>query len=342
MSSLNKEEAPISQASPISRPSPIADTDDKTCEILERLRYNRQRLDRAGTVWDDLKEAEKIIQSPRRQLLFWCNQRLISFEKKRVEPIVKCLYKADFFKVVERLSPSIEALGVIAIPLVLFFAAQGYQENLIEREEVEQRILQKQEDERIQQRAVTDYLNQLSMIFMEIDGDLREPQYKNLRTLTTATTITLLRDSNLKGNRKGQVILFLSQMGLVNKKAEDESLQLDDGPTLRLSEANLREAILGGIDLRGADLREANLGKADLRSTNLSGADLSGADLSSANLNGADLVGTTLSGANLNDATLTSAKGLTQLQLEAVYLCGTRLPQNIGLNADQSCKTEES
>ena len=330
---LHTDKSNLSQKFPIAQPSPVADVDDKVRKVLECLRYNRQRLNRAGTVWDDLREAKKIVQSPKRKLLFWFNQRLISLEKKRVEPIVKWLYRADLFRAIERLSPSIEALGVIAIPLVLFFAAQGYQENLVESERIEQENLKKQEEERLQQQAITDYLNQLSTIFLEIDGDLREPQNERLRTLTRATTITLLHDSLLRGNGKGQVIRFLSEMDLINREVESKSLRLDDGgPTLRLDEANLGEAVIGDINLRSADLSKANLNKAVLLSTDLSEADLSGADLS-----GADLSGANLRGVNLSDATLISVKGLTQQQLESVYLCNTQLPKDISLDSNRNC-----
>ena len=51
----------------------------------------------------------------------------------------------------------------------------------------------------------------------------------------------------------------------------------------------LRQAVIGGADLRRADLRGADLRGADLSGANLSGADLRGADLSGADLSGADL-----------------------------------------------------
>ena len=85
------------------------------------------------------------------------------------------MYGADLFKIIERLSPTLEALGVIAIPLVLFFATQRYQDG------VEQRELEK-----LQQETVANYLNQLSTILLDVDGDLRDPQNEKLRTLTIA------------------------------------------------------------------------------------------------------------------------------------------------------------
>ncbi|WP_458789413.1 pentapeptide repeat-containing protein [Adonisia turfae] len=306
-----------------------------THQISERLRYNRQLLKRSGTVWDDEEQAQKIALSRRRRLKFWLNQRLISAEKRRVEPTAKWVYGADLFKIIERLSPTLEALGVIAIPLVLFFATQRYQDGL------EQRELEK-----LQQETVANYLNQLSTILLDLEGDLRDPQNQELRTLANATTLTLLRDPNLDGLRKGQVIEFLSQMNMVqgglgyDLKNLWSEVDVND-PVLRLDNADLSNANLAFINLRYALLRGANLSNANLLAiklrgadlgtldvlpsskssqryipfrldsfqvrTNLNGANLNSADLMDANLRGADLRGADLSSAELQDANLRGA-----------------------------------
>ena len=241
-----------------------------TRQISKRLRHNRQLLKRSGTVWDDEKQAQRIVKSRRRRLLFLLNQRLISAERRGVEPAAKWVYRADLFKIFERLSPTLEALGVIAIPVVLFFATQRYQDNL-----------QQRELEQLQQETVATYLNQLSTIFLDVDGDLRDPQNERLRTLTTATTLTLLNDPNLNGERKGQVIKFLSQMNLV-------SVDVVYGPQQPQNQAitiQLVDADLNGADLRFANLNSADLNGADLRFANLNSADLKGADMLKSKLN---------------------------------------------------------
>lgn len=68
--------------------------------------------------------------------------------------------------------------------------------------------------------------------------------------------------------------------------------------------ANLKDAILIGIDLSGADLGGANLRGANLRDANLRDADLSYAHLGGANLSGANLKGVSLIGADLRYANL--------------------------------------
>ena len=79
-----------------------------------------------------------------------------------------------------------------------------------------------------------------------------------------------------------------------------------------LSKADLRMAKLGGVKLRGANLSGANLRGADLVEADLIGVDLSGAKLREANLHGAFLVAVKLDGADLS-----TARGLSQPQINA-------------------------
>ncbi|MDZ7959750.1 MAG: pentapeptide repeat-containing protein [Aulosira sp. DedQUE10] len=74
------------------------------------------------------------------------------------------------------------------------------------------------------------------------------------------------------------------------------------------SRAELGEANLQGVDLKGADLSYADLSQANLSGANLRGSDLSFADLSQANLKDSDLRGALLFSANLRLADLTGAK----------------------------------
>ena len=282
--------------------------------IANKIYRNRLRTGKPGDEHKDWEKAIKIYDSPARRLLFHINQPLIKAEKGVMEPVANWLDKADLFRIIERISPAIEALGVLAIPLVLFFATQGYQERL-----------EQQASERQQQQAVKDYLSQLSTLLLDVKGGLRDPQNKQLRTLTEATTLAFLDEPNLDGRRKGQVINFLSQMKLVSREIAYGPLRPDDKePTLSLHNANLSGADLLGADLSGADLLGADLTRADL-----SGADLSGADLDDAYLTRADLSGADLSGANLNRAYLGDdyiriiyLHGVYQ---QGVYLSGTNL-----------------
>jgi uncharacterized protein YjbI with pentapeptide repeats len=68
--------------------------------------------------------------------------------------------------------------------------------------------------------------------------------------------------------------------------------------------AELGDANLQGVDLKGSDLSYADLSNANLNGANLRGCDLSFADLSEANLQNADLRGAMLFSANLRQANL--------------------------------------
>ena len=292
---------------PFRRPKKAKDPTEETRSIAECLYLNRQTMKRSGNAESDWAQAERILKSPLRTILFHLNQFLIRVERRAVEPFANWVDRADLFRIIERLSPTIEALGVIAIPLVLFFATQSYEESL-----------RQQELERVQQQAITDYLNQLSAILMDLDGSLSDPQNAELRTLTTATTLTLLRDSNLDGARKGQVIQFLSEMGLVQREVvygpqqPEGKVPIIELRGANLSFASLRDVNLSFADLHSASLRDANLSFADLHDASLWDTDLSfaflrGADLSFADLRGASLRSASLRGADLSFAFLRGA-----------------------------------
>ncbi|MFN6566432.1 pentapeptide repeat-containing protein [Dendronalium sp. ChiSLP03b] len=74
------------------------------------------------------------------------------------------------------------------------------------------------------------------------------------------------------------------------------------------SRANLVDADLRGLDLKGSDFSYADLSEANLSGANLRGCDLSFANLSQANLQDADLRGTLLFSADLCQADLKGAK----------------------------------
>ena len=74
------------------------------------------------------------------------------------------------------------------------------------------------------------------------------------------------------------------------------------------SKAELGNADLQSINLKGSDLSYADLSEANLSGANLRGTDLSFADLGQANLKDADLRGALLMSANLRQADLKGTK----------------------------------
>jgi uncharacterized protein YjbI with pentapeptide repeats len=209
-------------------------------------------------------------------------------------------------------------------------------------------------DRRAQDESLQAYLDQMSNLLIPNNDQpslYDECPPDGLRAVARARTLTVL--SRLDGYRKGSVVQFLYEAGLIARsqlvldlREADLSkayLRIANLSETDLSHTNLSEADLRAADLRGADLSIANLSKAalyraDLRGTDLRGTDLKGANLSEAVLSEAALIKTDLSGANLTfanlndsdltDALLDGAKGITNevLEQQAETLEGATMP----------------
>ena len=313
------------------------DQTETTRKIANRVHRNRAVIYRDGDDKSDWIEAERIRENAGHRFLFWLHCIVISIQVR---------------------GPMLEAIGAvvgaIAIPVILFCISQNYQEKL-----------QQRELEKLQQAAVMSYLQQLSMIVLDVKGDLRDPQNEQLRTLTTATTLTSLLDTTLEGKERSQIMGFLIQMGLIDRDLTAYGPTLPDEMMTTLNfrgvhlpgadlsftqlsftslsrafmwDANLRGAVLWHANLSGANLSDANLSGANLSDANLSGANLSNANLRNTRMSGANLSGANLSGANLSAADLSGAN-LENANLEDAYLCNTQLPNGSQLDRNRDCET---
>ncbi len=293
--------------------------------------------------WD---KAEKKLEKSKiwqvRQVLFFANLPFFYIEKLVVEPFANWLDRADIFRIVTNLSPLFESIGVVLIPVILFFSAQAYQEQQ-----------QQQELERSRQESLANYLENISSIVLEVGGDLRDPENEEVRELLRALTLAQLRDPHFDGERKGQLIYILSKLKFIqaapNLEADTEekpliSLEATDLREVNLSRSGIRgeptrsfrqanyeiskqyllffsgeiskeldELMSRGIDLQGVDLRFSYLNGsrfnyANLSHSNLQFSDFLRADLSGANLTYADLRHSIFSYANLENAQLSHAK----------------------------------
>jgi uncharacterized protein YjbI with pentapeptide repeats len=208
------------------------------------------------------------------------------------------------------------------------------------------------ENQRAQDEALQAYLDQMSQRLLDNDRPLRESEEGDeVRTLARARTLTVL--ARLDGQRKGNVVRFLYEAGLILK---DRPIVVLQQSALReadlivayligadLSGADLRGADLSGADLTEADLSEAYLIKAHLRQAHLSRAEVRGAylreaylkwaDLSDANLTDANLQEADLSWSNLSGANLTNAN-LAEADLRWSILSGALLLQTYLKRAD--------
>jgi len=141
---------------------------------------------------------------------------------------------------------------------------------------------------------MTSALDQIGQLLLDKERPLRESMDDDeVRTLVRARTLTVL--SRLDGRRKGTVVQFLYESGLIgwikSLKGMEKYVAIVD-----LRGADLRGAVLVEAALIGAELRGVNLSDAKLHEAVLSSADLRGADLRRANLSGADLGAADLSG----------------------------------------------
>jgi hypothetical protein len=118
----------------------------------------------------------------------------------------------------------------------------------------------------------------------------------------------LSRDANLRKIKEGVDAWNIWAEALASQNL-DWRANLRDANLegLDLRGAQLRRAILSGANLKGVNLADAQLRGAKFRNADLQGADLSGSNLRRANFEGANLKGTNLSGASLLSVNLAHA-----------------------------------
>jgi len=168
----------------------------------------------------------------------------------------------------------------------------------------QQTDLLKVEENRQQIAALEAYQDHILQLLL--DRSLKEsPPESDVREVARARTLAVLR--RVGKNRKGDVLQFLHEAGLIYKGKAIVDLREAD-----LSGADLSDAKLNGIELSGVDLSGAMLKRTVLKWADLSGADLTGADFSEANLTGANLSGATYTKEQLSTAQPYSHSGMSQ------------------------------
>jgi uncharacterized protein YjbI with pentapeptide repeats len=198
-------------------------------------------------------------------------------------------------------------LGLLIIPLMLSLIAYWFSKR--ERENSE-----RTSNNAINAAALQTYITDVEKMLLE-NGLRLADKNSEIRILARAKTLTLVQ--TLDGARKGFVINFLSELGLIDS----------DSPIIDLENANLSNTILRCSYLNGINLNNTNLENADFTSTilsestfsksNLEGAQLcsvrgsstnfSNSNLKNAVINRAYLTGSNFGGANLEAADLRGA-----------------------------------
>ncbi len=223
-------------------------------------------------------------------------------------------------------------LGVLAIPVVVGFGAVWFTTR-------QGKVADAENKDNQREAALQAYIDKISELLLHehlsellLDKPLDEsPGDTQVVIIALARTTTVLRI--LDQGRRGSLIRFLSQAGILTKCIEDELVGIDlSGANLtrvNLDKINLEKANLQGANLREASLQETNLVGANLQGAILWEADLQGARVDGANLQGdrlvlADLQGAVLWGANLENANLMLAN-LSRANLSGANLTGAIL-----------------
>lgn len=200
-------------------------------------------------------------------------------------------------------------------------------------------------EDRQREETLQSYLGRMEGLMLEQDLRSAGPN-SEASILARAFTTTALRE--LDGRRRGAVLLFLLEAGLLEKEHPVLDLQNANFSLVvlfapELSGTNLHKVSFSGADLKRAKFVDADLSSSYLQGSNLIEADLTGADLSDANLECANLQGATLTGADLTGANLAKADlrdarvSLEQLELADSLQCATlqndsRQGENCGQN----------
>jgi uncharacterized protein YjbI with pentapeptide repeats len=209
----------------------------------------------------------------------------------------------------------LQLLGTLAVPVVVGFGTVWFTTQLGKVSEGENKDNQ-------HEAALQAYIDKISELLLHEHLSEPKPEYKEVRKIARVQTLTVL--PRLDGKRKGSVLRFLYESGLI---ADKRIIELK-GANLR--ETDLTKFNLTGANLAHADLTGANLSGAMLESAVLTGANLSGAVLESAYIAGVNLTKANLEKANLKRAYITYTD-LIAANLAQADLTGANLEKDIDL-----------
>lgn len=213
-------------------------------------------------------------------------------------------------------------LLIIPIVLALGAFALNRSERTVERENANNRADLEREiaKDRQQEAALQTYFGRISELL--INEKLRTAKQKEVRDIARTWTLTALR--GLDATRKGLVVRFLHEAGLIYKEKYNVDLRGADLRGADLHVAILDNAYIHDVYLQGANLQDAILKDADMRRTFLNGANLTRTFLAGANLQGVVLKDAAAQSASLEGSSLEWAD-LQNINLQHANLVGTKL-----------------
>lgn len=192
-----------------------------------------------------------------------------------------------------------------------------------------------------QHEIMSSYLEEMTKLLVE--QNLKESS-SGTEVRTLARSITLNAARRLNPERKGQLLKFLYEAGLINtcftnpvptfssESCDADSILDLDSVSLVKTQFNPKDPpVLTGIDLTGTDLSNAFLKELGLVQAVMPGATLEHAKLSGSFLNGAEMEGAKMEGADLARASL------FQAQLDGADLRNVNFQGAILKEADLRC-----
>jgi uncharacterized protein YjbI with pentapeptide repeats len=225
-------------------------------------------------------------------------------------------------------------MELLVIPFFLWAGAVAVNrsERELERQRVEDRSKLEREItlDRQQEEVLQGYLDRMAELLLR--DKLRITRNKEARNVARTRTLTVLR--RLDPSRKGIVLRFLHEAGLITTEKNIVDLQSADFQGVDLQNVDLRYVDLQGANLRfanlknigflGANLKHADMQNASLESSTLLYVNLQGANLQNANLRGSDIEHADLQHTNFQDANLQYAD-LRYSNLKNAFLNGANL-----------------
>jgi hypothetical protein len=214
-------------------------------------------------------------------------------------------------------------VGVLAIPVVVGFGVAWYTAQ-------QGKVSERDNKDNQREAALQTYIDKMSELLLH-EGLRTASKDADVRRIATLQTSTVL--PRLDGKRKGSVLLFLYEAGLIEKSdpivmfgaaglhaADLRGCDLHEAAGASLYESFISYALLDGADFtgmhlrgvlfEGGSLRQARFIKTDLRDAEFFRCDLSAADLTEADLTNAMLVAVNLTGAIVTNEQLDKAKSL--------------------------------
>jgi Pentapeptide repeats (9 copies)/Pentapeptide repeats (8 copies) len=198
-------------------------------------------------------------------------------------------------------------LQLLVIPLALAAIAFGLNyladERDLRREDQRAALERSIASERRREDVLDAYLQQMSEMIFE-RRLLIAPEGSESRAIAGTLTLGVLR--RLDGIRKGFVLQFLAEAGLIGGR--DPKISLGDADLRRVRiNGFLGNAVIGSADLREADFRGSDLYSVSFEHSRLQRADFSGAFVSNASFGAAELRGAKFNGANVSETTFEDA-----------------------------------